>query len=89
MTYTDLGAARKVYGRVEEEIVSLKTGTRQGKMAQELALIIHNGHKPGWSGGYVGCENHMTAQEEEQSWPCDEYRKLTMVLGLRFEGTAS
>lgn len=85
MTFTDLGLARRARDRVSEKIASLKTGTRQGRMAQELALTVHNAHQPCWSGSYVGCENHMTAQEEEQSWPCDEARKLAMVLGVSLE----
>lgn len=81
MTFTDLGLARCAHGRVGEKIASFKTGTKQGQMAQELALVIHGAHQPCWAGSYA-CENHMTAQEEEQSWPCDEARKLAMVLGV-------
>lgn len=85
MTFTDLGLARKAHQRVADEIASLKTGTRQGQMAQELALVIHGAHRPCWAGTYVACEGHMTAHEEEQGWPCDEARKLAMVLGVDLE----
>lgn len=85
MTFTDLGLARRAHGRVGEKIASLKTGTKQGQTAQELALIVHNAHQPCWAGSYVACENHMTAQEDEQSWPCDEARKLAMVLGVELD----
>ena len=81
MTFTDLGLARRAHGRAGEAIVALKTGTKQGRMAQELALVIHGAHQPCWAGSYVACENHMTAQEEEWSWPCDEARKLAMGWG--------
>lgn len=82
MTFTDLGLARQAHDRVSEVITSLKTGTKQGQMAQELALIVHSGHKPCWAGSYVACESHMNAREEEVSWPCDEAVKLATVLGV-------
>lgn len=82
MTFTDLGLARQAHDRVSEVIISLKTGTKQGQMAQELALIINGTHRPYWAGSYVACENHMNAREEEVSWPCDEAAKLAMVLGV-------
>lgn len=78
----DIESARRAHRRMAEVITSMKTGMKQGQQAQELALIIHGAHRPYSSGGRVACENHMDAREEEVDWPCDEVRKLAMVLGI-------
>lgn len=79
MIYT---AAFDAHGRLRAAIVAMKTGTKQGQQAQELALIIHNGHRPREHGGQALCDGHIDAREDEFDWPCDEASKLAAVLGV-------